>query len=166
MREREREREREGEGEPKRMKLHVIHACLPACQDICCTLSTTRVRLHQLRICMYYHLRLSISEKCLINLSVYVFVLYMCLLASPSHAVAAQCAPGVMMCKVMMCNHPLPPGGSQPLASHAPSHTLVFVACVCVSSQSGWRLLTPLFTAGRLLSFISALMTYKGTVTF
>lgn len=38
--------------------------------------------------------------------------------------------------------------------------------CASVSTQSGWRLLNPLSTAGRLLSFISALMTYKGTVTF
>lgn len=69
----------------------------------------------------------------------------------------------VMMCKMMMRSHPLSPGGSQPLPSDAPSHTF---ACASVSSQSGWRLLTPLSTAGRLPSFISALMTYKGTVTF
>lgn len=76
-------------------------------------------------------------------------LLYTCL--SLPQTVMAQYMTRVMMCNVNQKGHnPWP----------------LMHPCTHFQANLAWRLLTLLFTAGRLLSFISALMTYKGTVTF
>lgn len=117
--------EREREREPKRIKLHVNHSCLPgrllwAPSWLYVCVCVLALAVH---ICTYYHLYP--SWKCVIHLSVHVTCTCVCL--SFPHIAIAQYMTRVMMCKVMMCNHPSLPGRSQPLASDAPLHTLVFV---------------------------------------
>lgn len=122
----------EREGESKMMKLHVNCACLLGCLRWAPSWLYVCVCISWAFACIIVFIYL--YWICVINLSVCccicTCVQYMCLFLQ---SVMAQYTTRVMMCKVMMCSHPLSPAGSQPLALDAPLHTLVCMcAYVCV----------------------------------